>query len=417
MPEGGWVAWAERFHAEHEAWVNVGAAVLVSVVAYFALKLILVRALKLAAARSRTTWDDVLVEQRVFQHLPFLAPAAVSYFWAPFFPEGMEEVVRRIATAYIAVNVVILIDRLLGTVHVLVERHAVSRKRAIPVKSWVQLAKIFLYIMGGIVAVSLLMNQSPWAFLGGIGAATAVLLLIFRDTILSFVASIQIANNDMVRVGDWIEMPKYDADGDVVEIALNTIKVQNWDKTITTIPTYKLVEDSFKNWRGMQESGGRRIARSLMLDQTSVRFLDDRLVERLGRIQILRPYIESRIEEVAAWNAEKGFDTAEVMNGRRLTNIGTFRAYVSAYLEAHPRVSRAMIRMVRLQAPTAEGIPLQVYAFADTTAWVEYEGIQSDIFDHLLAAVPEFGLRVYQHPSGEDVRSAAGLLAGASRPA
>lgn len=391
------------FIENYEPVLLASGVIVVALLSYSIFKRVLVRLLSFAAKKTRSSWDDVLVEEGVFGHLPYLAPAAVFYLGAHLFPAILVEPIHRITTAYIAVNVVILVDKLLNTGLVIYRRYPISKER--PIKGYIQIVKIFLYVIGGIVVVSLLIDQSPWAFLGGLGALTAVLLLIFRDTILSFVASVQISSNDMVRVGDWIEMPKYRADGDVIEMALNTVKVQNFDKTITTIPTFKLVEDSFKNWRGMQASGGRRIARSIYIDQSSVRFTDDEMVDRFKRIEVLRPYLESKEKELAAYHEEKGIDTSELLNGRRLTNIGTFRAYMVAYLKNHPRVRDDMTFLVRLLAPTPEGIPLQMYLFTNTTAWVEYEAIQSDIFDHLLAAISEFDLKVFQKPTGQDVAS------------
>jgi miniconductance mechanosensitive channel len=232
-----------------------------------------------------------------------------------------------------------------------------------------------------------------------------VILLIFRDTILSFVASIQIAMNDMVRIGDWIEMPKFGADGDVVDIALHTVKVQNWDKTITTIPTHALIADSFKNWRGMSEAGGRRIKRAINVDMSSVRFLEPAEIERLGRWELLADYIAGKTESIRAYNDGRSLPPDVLPHVRRLTNLGTFRAYVVEYLRAHPDTHKGLTLMVRQLDPTAHGLPLQVYVFTSDTAWIAYEGIQSDIFEHLLAVLPEFGLRVFQQPTGADVQA------------
>lgn len=391
----------EQFYYDHENAMKIVGALLLAVFTYVVARRVVVRVLIFTAKRTRVSWDDILVDQGVFSHLPYLAPAAVFYLAAPLFPDYLIEPIRRLTTAYIAVNVVILVDKLLNAVLVFYRKFPISKER--PIKGYVQVVKIFLYIIGVIVSISLLMDQSPWAFLGGIGAMTAVLLLIFRDTILSFVASIQIAGNDMVRVGDWIEMPKYGADGDVIDMALNTVKVQNWDKTITTIPTYKLVEDSFKNWRGMSDSGGRRIARNISIDQDSIEFLSAERIEELKRIDILHPYLNQKEIELKEYHEKKDVDLNELLNGRRLTNIGTFRAYVVAYLKNHPRIRQDMTFLVRLLAPSSEGVPLQIYVFTNTVAWVEYESIQSDIFDHLLASVPRFGLRVFQAPTSQSI--------------
>jgi miniconductance mechanosensitive channel len=394
------------YYEEHAALAQVVVVLLVAVVSFFACRQIVVRLLLYTAHKTKAQWDDFLVHHGVFAHLPYLAPAAVFFLFAGAFPEVLVEPLRRLTTAYIALNVVILVDRFLNAGLAMYQTFEVAQKR--PIKGYIQITKIFVFVIGGIVVISLLLNQSPWVFLGGLGAMTAVILLIFRDTILSFVASIMIASNDMVRVGDWVEMPKYGADGDVIDMALNTVKVQNWDKTITTIPTYKLVEDSFKNWRGMQASGGRRIARCLTLDMSTVRFLDQQSVDELKKIDILKPYLEAKEQELAAQGTSASVGAkAAVLNGRRLTNVGTFRAYVVAYLKHHPRIRQDMTFLVRQLEPSSTGLPLQIYVFTNTVVWAEYEGIQADVFDHLFAAVPLFGLRLFQAPTGQDIAGLA----------
>jgi miniconductance mechanosensitive channel len=241
---------------------------------------------------------------------------------------------------------------------------------------------------------------------------SAVLMLIFKDTILGFVAGVQLSTNDMLRVGDWIEMPQLNADGDVIDIALHTVKVRNWDKTITTIPSWRLISDSYKNWRGMQETGGRRIKRALYIDASSVHFLDDEEIRRLARLRLLADYLPSKERDVAQWNHGLGKAAALPANRRRLTNLGTFRAYVQAYLDRHPQIHRELSCMVRQLASEAQGIPLELYCFTTTVAWADYEGIQADIFDHLFALLPEFGLALYQQPSGRDVRAALAVRGG-----
>ena len=251
-------------------------------------------------------------------------------------------------------------------------------------------------------------DRSPWGLLSGIGAATAIILLVFKDTILSFVASIQIASTGVIRIGDWVSMPQYGADGDVVDIALYRVTIQNWDKTLTAIPTHKFLDESFTNWRGMSESGGRRIKRAVGIDMTSVHFLEPAELERLSKIQILKPYIDDKLSELSAWNAEHAIDDSVAVNGRRMTNLGTFRAYLVAYLKRHPKIHKEMTFLVRQLSPGAEGVPLEIYVFSNDTRWVEYEAVQSDIFDHVLSALPYFGLRVFQNPTGADFKSLAG---------
>jgi miniconductance mechanosensitive channel len=271
-----------------------------------------------------------------------------------------------------------------------------------PIEAYVQITKIIVYVAGGIVFVAVLMNQRPWPMLTGLGALMAVILLVFRDTILSFVASLQMASYDMVRVGDWIEMSQYGADGDVIELSLHTVKVQNWDKTITAIPTHKLIEQPFRNWRGMQESGGRRIKRAFFLDMKTIRFLTPAEIDRLENFLPLRDYIQAKREELETYNKEYASDSSLILNARRLTNVGTLRAYMVGYLKRHPKVHQDMTLIVRQLAPTPDGLPIELYLFANTTAWNDYEGIQSDIFDHVFSIVPEFGLRVFQAPAGTD---------------
>jgi miniconductance mechanosensitive channel len=256
--------------------------------------------------------------------------------------------------------------------------------------------------MSGIFIVSILTDKSPWGVLSILGGFTVVLMLVFKDTILGFVASIQLSGHDMVRIGDWIEMPKYGADGDVIDVSIHTVKVRNWDKTITTIPTYGLVSDAFKNWRGMSESGGRRIKRALHIDMSSIKFCTDEMLERFNKFDFIKDYIAQKQEEINVYNKEHATDTFQLINGRRQTNIGVFRAYIIAYLKKHPKIHQNMTFLVRHLEPTQDGLPLQIYVFSNDQVWANYEAIQADIFDHLLAAVPEFELRVFQNPTGYD---------------
>src|SRR5690606_10669359 len=279
-----------------------------------------------------------------------------------------------------------------------------SDARLHPIKGYLQVVKIAVYAIATILIIASLLDRSPLILLSGLVAMAAVLMLIFQDTLLSLVASVQISSNDIIRVGDWVEMPALNADGDVIDIALHTVKVQNWDKTITTIPTKRFITDSFKNWRGMQESGGRRIKRSLYIDQSSVRFLEAEERKRLYRFNLLEEYLVNKRRELDEWNAQLAERGEEPVTTRRITNIGTLRAYVERYLRRHPVIHQGMTLIVRQLPPTADGLPLEIYCFTNTVAWAEYEAIQADIFDHLLAILPEFGLQVFQHPSGADLR-------------
>ncbi|MDJ0652671.1 MAG: mechanosensitive ion channel [Xanthomonadales bacterium] len=360
------------------------------------------------AKGTRSQWDDMLVEHKVFARVAETVPAVVIYFGAPLVPEldaRVMDIIRNVALAYLALMVTLALGALLSAVNAIYKTYPISRER--PLTGFIQVAKIAIYVLGGVVVISALIDKSPLVLLTGFGAMTAILLLVFKDTILSLVASVQLTSLDMVRVGDWIEMPQYNADGDVIDVALHTVKVQNWDKTITTVPTHKLISESFRNWRGMSESGGRRIKRSLFLDVSSVRFLSEDEVERFKEFALLKGYIEDKQRELAEYNARIP-DTANV-NLRRLTNLGTFRAYLFNYLKHHPEIHDSMTLLVRQLQPGPTGIPIEVYAFTRTTAWGEYERIQADIFDHILAQCSEFGLRVFQQPSGADL-DALGLI-------
>jgi miniconductance mechanosensitive channel len=272
------------------------------------------------------------------------------------------------------------------------------------VKGYVQVVQIVVYLLAAILMVAALIDRSPLILLSGLGAMAAVLILIFQDTLLSLVASVQISSSDIVRVGDWVEMPQLNADGDVIDIALHTVKIQNFDKTITTVPTKRFISDPFKNWRGMRESGGRRIMRHMLLDQHSLHFLSAEEVESLRRFRLLGEYLAQKEVEIREWNKALEAQGNDPVNSRRITNIGTFRAYVERYLRTHKGVHQDMPLVVRQLTPTSDGLPLEIYCFTNTVVWADYEGIQADIFDHLLAILPEFGLRVFQHPSGADMR-------------
>ena len=321
----------------------------------------------------------------------------------PHLAPSVAIVVGNVVSASIILFAAMAIGEALGLANQLYERRPESANR--PIKGYVQVLKILLYAGAAILIVAALMEQSPLLLLSGLGAMAAVLMLVFKDTILSLVASVQLTSNDMLRVGDWIEMPQLNADGDVIDIALHTIKVQNWDKTITTIPTHRLIAESFKNWRGMAESGGRRIKRALLLDQNCIRFLSTGERRELGRIALIRDYLDRKQDELGEWNARLGDAGREPANARRVTNIGTFRAYVVAYLRARTDIADGMTLIVRQLAPTPQGLPLEIYCFTGTTAWSDYEDIQSDIFDHLLAILPAFHLRPFQEPSGRDLQA------------
>ncbi|TGD75830.1 mechanosensitive ion channel family protein [Mangrovimicrobium sediminis] len=394
--------------------VLLGALLLVALFTYWLARTVLVRTARRLAKRSVATWDDALVQHKVVGRLAQMVPAFIIYVGIDLLPRidaDLERVVLNVTGAYMILIVTFTLSALLQATNTIYE--ATPRARQRPIKGFLQLVQLVIWIIGLILFVAALIDRSPVILLSGFGAATAVLMLIFKDTILSLVASVQLNAQDMIHVGDWIEAPQFGADGDVIDVQLHTVKVQNWDKTITTIPTHRLISDPFRNWRGMSESGGRRIKRSLYLDAGSVRFLTAAEIERARRVALLQDYLEDKENELAEYNRQLAArDIEGEINMRRLTNIGTFRAYIFQYLKHHPMIRQDMTLLVRQQQAAAEGIPIEVYCFTATTAWAEYEGIQSDIFDHLFAVVGEFGLRLYQHPSGADLAQLGAPLAG-----
>lgn len=370
-----------------------------SYVAFIMARYIVMHPLRVVVQRSSTQLDDMLYDKGVFRRIVYIVPVLILYSFAYLVPP-VDTFLYRFLSAIVVWIITITLGALLNAVNEVYKNTVFARR--LDIKSYLQVAKLILYIFGGIVIVAILIGRSPWFMLSGIGAMTAVLLLIFRDTLLSFVASLQISSNDLVRIGDWIEAPTFGADGDVLDIALHTVKVQNWDKTITVIPTYKLLDSSFKNWRGMSMSGGRRIKRAVYLDVSTIRLCDEEMCQRFESYALITEYVRNKKEETARYNEEHGVDTERLINGRRLTNIGTFRAYVEAYLKNHPRIHQGMTLLVRQLAPGSFGLPIEIYAFTRDTEWAAYEAIQADIFDHILAVVPEFDLRVFQEPTGKD---------------
>ncbi|MBT5715600.1 MAG: mechanosensitive ion channel [Opitutae bacterium] len=354
-------------------------------------------------------FGNALLEVRFFQRLSHLAPAILVKVVAPWLfadsPSllGLAEVAVNI---YLVVIGLFVFDALLNAGLFVYQHFEISKR--LPLKGLAQALKIIINATGVIFVLSILFDKSPLYFISGLGALTAVLLLIFKDALLGLVAGIQLSVNNLVRKGDWIEMPKYGADGNVLEVSLTTVKVQNWDKTITSIPPYALVTDSFKNWRGMSESGGRRIKRSISLDLNSIQFVNEALNVRLEKIELLQEYLEEKKKEVADHNKLNRVDLTELVNGRRLTNAGTFRAYCIAYLKSSQNIHQTgMTFLVRQLAPTEKGLPIEIYVFVKDVNWVSYEGIQGDIFDHLLASLDRFDLKAFQLPTGGDVSTLA----------
>ncbi len=366
-------------------------------------------ALAFVVSRTKTKWDDAVLGQKVLNRLARLAPAMVIYVLTPMALAGLDQTISMVTSAtliYMIILLMLVLDSALNAVIDVYRSYEISKE--IPIKGFVQVLKLLLYFFAVIFTISIILNKTPIYLLSGLGALTAVLMLIFRDSILGFVAGIQLTANRMVAHGDWIEMPRYGADGDVMEVTLTTVKVQNFDKTITTIPTYALISESFKNWRGMQASDGRRIKRSVNIDMNTIRFCDEQMLERFEKIQYISAYIESKKKDLEAFNTAAEVDNASLANGRRMTNIGTFRAYVQAYLRSHPEINPAMTFLVRQLRPTEHGLPIEIYVFCKDKSWISYEAIQADIFDHILAVLPEFELGVFQNPAGGDFRALTG---------
>ncbi|MEC8703691.1 MAG: mechanosensitive ion channel domain-containing protein [Candidatus Neomarinimicrobiota bacterium] len=369
-------------------------------VAYFITSRILLRTVSHLFKKTSTKFDDILIEKRVFNKLPFLVPLVIVYnskdllYW--------NNLLDRVILSTIALVFLYSLNALINALNEMFKLTELSKKFSI--KSYTQIGKLLINIFGIIVVIAVLTGNSPVYLLSGLGALTAVLILVFKDTILSLVSSVQISSNDLFKVGDWVEAPQFGADGDVIDIALHSVKIQNWDKTISVIPTNKLIDSSFKNWRGMAESGGRRIKRSINIDMSSIKFCTNEMIDRYAKYNVIANYIKVKLEEVQRFNIENNITDESLINGRSLTNIGTFRAYIEGYLRNHNKIHDEMTFLVRQLSPSANGLPIEIYVFSNDTDWLNYEKIQADIFDHLLAVVSEFELKVFQNPSGSDFK-------------
>lgn len=355
--------------------------------------------------KTKATWDDIVFDRKVLVHLSRLVAPVIIYIFIPAaFAEASSLVlgwILRICQIYIIITFLSFINSFMKAVYSIYSDKEQFRDR--PLKGLLQTFQVALWFIGTIVLVSVLIDKSPLSLLAGLGAFAAVLMLIFKDSIMGLVSGVQLSANDMLKVGDWITMPKYEANGIVTEVTLYAVKVRNWDNTITTIPPYMLVSDSFQNWRGMRESGGRRVKRSINIDMNSVKFCTPEMLEKYKKIQLLKDYIEETEQVVKAYNEEHNIDNSVLVNGRRQTNLGVLRAYLLAYLKSLPTVNTELMCMVRQLQPTEHGIPLELYFFSVMKDWVPYEGVQSDVFDHVLAIIPEFDLQVFQSPSGRDL--------------
>ncbi len=374
---------------------------------YGVLRIYLLKIIRKVTEKTSTRWDDALMEMRVFHRFLRLIPLTfISVFIDRSMPDGFV-LLKRILFAAIILVAARAIESFFNAVGDIYRAEPGGHRK--PIRPLIQSAIIILYLCASIIVISILLNKSPLSLITLLGGLTAITMLVFKDTILGFVAGIQLGAYDMVREGDWIEMPKYGADGDVIEVTVNTVKIRNWDKTISTIPTYALISDSFKNWRGMSESPGRRIKRAICIDMNTVRFADEAMLASFRKMEMLKKYVDQTQQAIDSENNEKGVDlSATTVNGRRQTNLGIFRAYLVEYLSSHPKIHTGMTFLVRHLQPTAQGLPIEIYVFSSDKAWANYEAIQADIFDHVLAAIPEFGLRVYQQPSGADIAAWVG---------
>ncbi|MBP1930111.1 mechanosensitive ion channel family protein [Ammoniphilus resinae] len=373
-----------------------------SILANFITKKVVIKILTHYINNNSFKWDNIILEKKVFHKLSHVVPAIIIYYFSSVFPD-YQHIIEKGASTYIIIVGLMVVDSLLNAMNDIYRTYEISKVK--PIRGYIQVVKIFVFVIGGIVVIANLMGESPFILLSGIGALSAVLMLVFKDSLLGLVAGVQLTSNDMVRVGDWIEMPKYGADGDVIDISLNTVKVQNWDMTITTIPSYALISDSFKNWRGMQNSGGRRIKRSIYIDTSSIVFCTEEMLESFKTIHYLSDYIIEKEDEIKAYNLENNIDKSNKVNGRELTNIGVFRIYIQNYLKNHPGINQNMLMLVRQLAPGENGLPIEIYTFTNDVRWGVYESIQADLFDHILAVAPAFGLRLFQNPTGSDFRS------------
>ena len=377
--------------------VVLGIFLVICIASYLISNKILIRLISNLFKKTSTKLDDILIEKGFLNRLSNLIPLIIFYNLFNHF-YGAYLIINRLVLSLITIVVILSINSLLNAFNEIYNQSKYSNK--INIKSYFQILRLFLNLFGLIIVVSIFSGQSPFYLLSGLGALTAVLMLVFKDTILSFVSSIQISSNDLFKVGDWVEAPQFGADGDVIDIGLHTIKIQNWDKTISIIPTHKLIDSSFKNWRGMSDSGGRRIKRSINIDINSIKFCNPELIEKFKAVNIISEYIDTKLSEIDSHNAD--LNRKSLINGRALTNIGTYRAYIKAYLKNNKHIHNDMTFLVRQLSPTEKGLPIEIYVFSNNTNWIEYEEIQSDIFDHLLSVLNQFELQIYQYPSGND---------------
>ena len=383
---------------DQQKYILLGLILCFSILSYLFMRYVVIKALFHLFEKTSNRIDDILIEKGLFNRLSYIFPLIIFYNLFNSFI-GSYLLINRLVLFLIATVIVASLNSLLNVINDIYNQSKYSN--AINIKSYFQILRLVINLFSVIILIAILSGQSPFYLLSGIGALTAVLMLVFKDTILSFVSTIQINSNNLFKIGDWIEAPQFGADGDVIDIALHTIKIQNWDKTISIIPTHKLIDSSFKNWRGMSDSGGRRIKRSINIDMNSIKFCNHELIEKLKAVNLISEYINSKLSAIDKHNAELNIES--LINGRALTNIGTYRSYIKAYLKNNKHIHDEMTFLVRQLSPTEKGLPIEIYVFSNNTDWIEYEEIQSDIFDHLLAVLNQFELKIYQHPSGNDI--------------
>ena len=412
------LGFSQSLAAQLDQFIAFLGVLLVAYLADTVCRKILLKVVSRLVKQTKATWDDIVFDRKVMVHLSRMVAPILIYILLPLAFSDAESatlaLILRFCLIFIIIMFLSFISALLTAVYTVYSEKEQFRDR--PLKGLLQTVQVILYFVGGIIVVSILIDRSPGVLLTGLGASAAVLMLVFKDSIMGFVSGVQLSANNMLKVGDWITMPKYGADGDVIEVSLNTVKVRNFDKTITTIPPYLLVSDSFQNWRGMQESGGRRIKRSINIDMNSVHFCTPEMLEKFRKISLITDYIDGKEQELDEYNEEHHIDSSIWVNGRRQTNLGVFRAYLVRYLRSLPEVSKELVCMVRHLQPTDTGIPIELYCFSSNKVWVEYEGIQADIFDHVLAVIPEFGLSVFQNVSGADLKNIIIKLPAGSQP-
>ncbi len=377
----------------------IGVLAVVSLLAFWVTQRLILNLLTKMLRKTSTQLDDILINQNVFKRLTYIVPALIFFNFAYAIPQ-FTTMIQRTSLTLMAIAGLLVINSLINALREIYKETKYHDR--LDITSYLQITKLIINILGSVVIVGIIIDKDTTLLLSGLGAMTAVVMLIFKDTILALVASIQISSNDLFKIGDWIEAPQFGADGDVVDIALHAVKIQNWDKTISIIPTHKLIDSAFRNWRGMSESGGRRIKRSLFIDMNTIRLCNDEMLQKFKRFEVLGEYIDRKQKEVTDYNQAKNIDNSELINGRSLTNVGTFRAYIEAYLRNNSKIHPDLTFLIRQLEPTSRGLPIQIYVFTNDTDWIRYEGIQADIFDHLLAVVPEFGLKIFQNPTGED---------------